>query len=449
MTQPPPLPRRILHVDMDAFFASVEQRDNPVLRGRPVLVGGTGPRGVVCAASYEARPFGCRSAQPMAIALRNCPHAIVVKPNGAAYREASNTVFDILHSFTPQVQPLSIDEAFLDVTGSQRRFGDAVEIATNIRQQIHQRTQLTGSIGVAPNKFLAKLASEMDKPDGLTIVPENDIPQWLAPRPIGDMWGVGPAAERKLQAMGVRTFGDVQRMDVRHIESLLGSWGRSVHELAHGRDEREVHPDRSAKSISQERTFGMDVPDPDELLRWLLQQTEQVSGRLRRHELRAKAVTVKIRYGDFKTITRSKTLPGATDRSDELWNASCSQNGPMSTFIPSGSSAWARQLPAPTRRSRCHCSAARMINASVASTRPPTPFAAASAMTPSAGRGSSHPANHRNSSMNPSANTSTASTDPRTLHLSPRRCGYDCAQTPKRRQPDSQTLGVALPGTAV
>jgi len=321
MTQPPPLPRRILHVDMDAFFASVEQRDNPVLRGRPVLVGGTGPRGVVCAASYEARPFGCRSAQPMAIALRNCPHAIVVKPNGAAYREASNTVFDILHSFTPQVQPLSIDEAFLDVTGSQRRFGDAVEIATNIRQQIHQRTQLTGSIGVAPNKFLAKLASEMDKPDGLTIVPENDIPQWLAPRPIGDMWGVGPAAERKLQAMGVRTFGDVQRMDVRHIESLLGSWGRSVHELAHGRDEREVHPDRSAKSISQERTFGMDVPDPDELLRWLLQQTEQVSGRLRRHELRAKAVTVKIRYGDFKTITRSKTLPGATDRSDELWNA--------------------------------------------------------------------------------------------------------------------------------
>lgn len=306
---------------MDAFFASVEQRDNPELRGKPVLVGGTGPRGVVCAASYEARPFGCHSAQPMSVARRNCPHAVVVKPNGKAYREASGIVFDILHSFTPLVQPLSIDEAFLDVTGSQRRFGDAVQIARAIKQSIRERTRLTGSIGVAPNKFLAKLASEMDKPDGLTVVPDKGIAEWLAPRPIGDMWGVGPAAERKLRSVGVRTFGDVQRMDARHLESLLGSWGRSIHELAHGRDDRPVHPDRRAKSISQERTFAVDVPDPDELLRWLLQQTEQVSARLRRHELRAKAVMVKIRYGDFRTITRTKTLPEPTDRTDALWGA--------------------------------------------------------------------------------------------------------------------------------
>lgn len=323
---------------MDAFFASIEQRDNPELRGKPVLVGGTGPRGVVCAASYEARPFGCRSAQPMSVALRNCPHAVVVRPDGRKYREASKIVFDVLHSFTPMVEPLSIDEAFLDVTGSQRRFGPAEHIARDIRAQVRQHTNLTCSIGVAPNKFLAKLSSEINKPDGLTVVPADDIEAWLAPHPIRAMWGVGPAAERRLHDLGVRTFGDVQRLPVDVLDRALGAWGRRLHDLSFGRDARTVTPDHQLKSISQERTFAHDLDDAEQVLIWLLQQTEQVAGRLRRHDMLARTVTVKIRYGAFETITRNQTPSQPTDRTDELWSAA------QSLFI-----AWAAESFRPVR----------------------------------------------------------------------------------------------------
>ncbi len=308
----------ILHVDMDAFFASVEQRDNPELRGKPVLVGGSGPRGVVCAASYEARPFGCRSAQPMSVALRNCPHAIVVKPNGSKYRDASKIAFDVLQSFTPIVEPLSIDEAFLDVTGSQRRFGPAEQIAKDIRSMIRERTQLTCSIGVAPNKFLAKLSSEMNKPDGLTIVPIDRIPQWLAPQPIRTMWGVGPAAEKRLRDLGVQTFGDVQQIPLVVLENALGTWGMRLYHLSFGRDTRDVMPDHSRRTVSQERTFSHDLDDPEQVLIWLMQQTEQVAARLRRSDLHAKTVTIKIRFGNFETVTRSRSLGQPTNRTDAL-----------------------------------------------------------------------------------------------------------------------------------
>ena len=282
---------------------------------------GPGRAGVVCAASYEARPFGCRSAQPMSVALRNCPHAVVVKPNGSKYREASKAAFEVLHSFTPIVEPLSIDEAFLDVTGSQRRFGPAEQIARDIRAQILERTRLTCSIGVAPNKFLAKLSSEMNKPDGLTVVPDMNIPQWLALQPIRTMWGVGPSAERRLRDLGVQTFGDVQQIPIAVLEQSLGKWGRRLHHLSFGRDQRDVTPDHCRKSISQERTFGHDLDDPQQILTWLLQQTEQVAARLRRNNMHARTVTIKIRYGNFETVTRNRALPQPTSRTDVLWNA--------------------------------------------------------------------------------------------------------------------------------
>ena len=268
--------RAILHVDMDAFFASVEQFDRPELQGKPVLVGGDGPRGVVAAASYEARAYGCHSAQPMVIALRDCPDAVVMPPRGRRYREVSEQVFAVLESFTPLVQPLSIDEAFLDVTGSRRLYGSPRQIAASIRQRIVEQVGVTASVGVAPNKFLAKLASDMNKPDGLTVIDPQRVEQTLAGLPIGRMWGVGPATEKKLADLGITTFGDLQRYPAAVLAGVLGTHAGRMVALSRGEDDREVVSDSGARSISQEQTFACDLADAESVRDVLLAQCEQV-----------------------------------------------------------------------------------------------------------------------------------------------------------------------------
>jgi len=323
---------------MDAFFASVEQRDDPALRGRPVLVGGDGGRGVVCAASYESRPFGCRSAMPMAMARRLCPQAVIVRPSFEKYRVASERVFLIFDRFTPLVEPLSIDEAFLDVTGSERLHGDGVTIAAAIRRLIRDEVGLTASVGVAPNKFLAKLASDLRKPDGLAIVDSRWIAEQLPKMPVRAMWGVGPALEAKLVRQGITTFADLASASIERLERLAGSDAERLRRLAFGQDEREIVTDRSAKSIGQERTFGVDLSDPASVRETLLGEVESIARRLRRAGLAAARVTVKIRFGDFQTITRSTTLEAATDRTDLLWNAA-------STLFDT----WSRREFAPVR----------------------------------------------------------------------------------------------------
>ena len=310
-------PRAILHVDMDAFFASVEQLDDPELRGRPVLVGHDGPRGVVAAASYEARRFGCRSAMPMATARRLCPEAVVVRGRGRRYAEISRRVFAILGDFTPLVQPLSIDEAFLDVSGSVRLLGEPVAMAREIRRRIHAEEGLVASIGVAPNTFLAKLASDLEKPDGLVELTAADVTGRLAALPVERLWGVGGAAARRLHAMGLRSFGDLQRLTEADA-ATLGQEIRGLRQLALGIDERPVRPDREARSIGSERTFGVDLARPSDAMPFLIEQSEEVAERLRRHGRLARTVTVKIRSGDYQTLTRSRTLREPTDLTDAV-----------------------------------------------------------------------------------------------------------------------------------
>ena len=317
-----PAPRQILHVDMDAFFAAVEQRDRPELKGKPVLIGGTGRRGVVSTASYEARPFGCRSAQPMAVALRLCPDAIVLPTDGAKYAAVSEQLFAIFRDVTPLVQPLSVDEAFLDVTGCERLWGSAVEVAQDLKARIQADLDLTASVGVAPNMFLAKLASDLEKPDGLTVIQEDDIDRVLPPLPVERLWGVGPRAAERLHARGVKTIGDLLQWSERELEREFGSSGLHYGRLARGLDDRELVPDSRAKSISQERTFGVDVDDPDHVRDVLRGQVEDVARRLRRSGMKARTVALKIRYGNFETITRSMTFDHGTDGTQELQDAS-------------------------------------------------------------------------------------------------------------------------------
>ena len=304
---------------MDAFFAAVEQHDDPSLRGKPILVGGSGARGVVTTASYEARPFGCHSAQPMAVAKRLCPHAIIVPTRFSRYREVSEQMFEIIESFTPIVQPLSIDEAFLDVTGSQRLHGGGVEIAKKLKQRVREETGLTISVGVAPNKFLAKLASDLEKPDGLTVIRSEDIDRVLPPLSVTKIWGIGPKTAKKLEGLCIRTIGDLRATPDETLQRLFGEDATRVRNLAFGRDERVVVTDSSARQISQEQTFGVNVPDAEHVRNELLEQVEHVARRLRKHSLRAGGVTLKIRFGDFQTITRSRALREPTDRTDILW----------------------------------------------------------------------------------------------------------------------------------
>ena len=315
--------RSILHVDMDAFFASVEMLDDPALRGQPVLVGHDGPRGVVSAASYAARAFGCHSAQPMATAKRLCPHAVVRPVRFDRYRQVSRAVFDVFDRFTPTVEPLSVDEAFLDLTGTERLLGtDPVAIARQVKDQVRSTTGLTASVGVAPNKFLAKLASDLEKPDGLTVITPDTLDATLLPLPVERVWGVGPATAAKLRGMNLRTFADLRRSDPAALAARFGAdEADRFRRLSFGLDDRPVRPDRAAKSIGHERTFGADVLDADVLRAVLLEQSEDVSARLRRGGVTARTVTVKIRTADFRTVTRRQTLPRPTDATGPVWDA--------------------------------------------------------------------------------------------------------------------------------
>jgi DNA polymerase IV len=321
MTQPGR--RAILHVDMDAFFASVEQLDDPRLRGLPVLVGHDGPRGVVAAASYEARVFGCHSAQPVAVAKRRCPQAVIVPARGERYRELSDRVFELLHEVTPLVEPLSIDEAFLDVTGTERLFGPPRELGAALKRRIRAETGLTASVGVAGNKFLAKLASDWDKPDGLTVLEEADVATRVAALPIGRLWGVGPVQEARLRGLGLATFADLAALSEREAIARLGPEGDHWRRLARGEDDRPVTPDAASRSLGAEQTFERDVQDPDAVREVLRAQAERVATRVRRHALLGRTVTLKIRDGDFRTVTRSCTLDEPTDRTDLICDTAC------------------------------------------------------------------------------------------------------------------------------
>lgn len=292
---------------MDAFFASVEQRDDPSLKGKPVLVGGAARRGVVAAASYEARVFGCRSAMPMAEAIRKCPHAIIVPPSRGRYEEASSEVFAIFHEYTPLVEGLSIDEAFLDVTASQSLFGDGTAIARAIKEKVFAKTKLTCSAGVAPCKFAAKIASDMDKPNGLTVV-EGDVATFLAPLPVERMWGIGAKTAPTVRRLGYATIGDLAKADPKVLERALGSWAVEVRELARGSDDREVIPDRDAKSIGTESTYDQDLTSKEDIARTLLAHASKVAERLTEAGLTTRAVMVKLKYADFTLLTRRKTL---------------------------------------------------------------------------------------------------------------------------------------------
>jgi DNA polymerase-4 len=313
--------RTVIHFDMDAFFASVEQLDNPDLRGRPVLVGARSRRGVVTAASYEARPSGVRSAMSMVEALRRCPEAVVVPPRRSRYAEVSRAVFGIFRRFTPLVEGLSIDEAFLDVTGSRSLFGDGPKIAASIKNDIRDEVGLTGSAGVAPNKFVAKIASDLDKPDGLTVVPEGRAAEFLAPLPLERMWRVGPKARVKLRAAGLRTIGDLARLDSGTMQQLLGSWGPVARELARGNDERPVVVGSPPKSLGTESTFERDLTTKDAMLKPILRQSMEVADRLVDRGLWAQVVTLKIKYGDHRIRTRQIRLPRAVSDTDSIFRA--------------------------------------------------------------------------------------------------------------------------------
>jgi DNA polymerase-4 len=313
--------RAILHVDMDAFYASVEQRDDPSLRGRPVIVGGR-HRGVVLAASYEVRPFGVRSAMPMAHALRLAPRdVVVVRPRFDAYVAASERLHEIFSSVTDLIEPLSLDEAFLDVTGSRALFGEPEAIARTLRQRIRDELHLPASAGVAPVKFVAKIASDLAKPDGLRVVPPGEARRFLAPLSVARLWGVGPATHQRLAALGLATIDDIARRDRDELVRSLGPLGAHLHDLSHGIDPRPVTPDRDAKSIGAEDTFGEDLSTRDELLPHLHAQALRVARRLRRSGRVARGVVLKLKTHDFELRTRRTTLRAATDDGQVLYDA--------------------------------------------------------------------------------------------------------------------------------
>ncbi|WP_442511970.1 DNA polymerase IV [Novipirellula sp. SH528] len=311
----------ILHIDMDAFYASVEQRDNPSLRGKPIVVGGSATgRGVVAAASYEARRFGVFSAMPMKTALQRCNHLVVVPVRMEVYAVISRQIREIFNRYTPLVEPLSLDEAFLDVTGCQALFGSAIEIGRQIQQAILSELGLNASVGVAPNKFLAKVASGHAKPRGFTVVEADKVHNFLDPLPINKIWGVGKRAEERLGQIGIYRVADLRNADIDQLTRSMGSGSANhLYALAWGRDNRAVVPDREAKSISHETTFHADVSDSEVLQAILLRLTEQVGRRLRRHDRYCNTVTLKLRFSDFQTLARSATLASPSNSTNELW----------------------------------------------------------------------------------------------------------------------------------
>ena len=304
--------RAILHVDMDAFYASVEQLDNPELRGKPVIVGGDGNRGVVAAASYEVRAYGVHSAMPTREAMRRCPHAICVRPRFDRYKSISKTVFDIFHEFTPLVEGLSLDEAFLDVTASQAALGPAPEIARSIRQRIRERTGLTASVGVAPNKLVAKIASDLRKPDALVAVTPEEVTEVLDPLSVRKLFGIGNKTAPHLEGMGIRTFRDLRLAPDAKLRALFGNHVITIKARASGIDERPVIADWDEKQISAEETFDNDITDRTRLHAELARLTDRMATRLRAGGWLAGRVTVKIRRKDFKTYTRQCAVKPAT-----------------------------------------------------------------------------------------------------------------------------------------
>jgi DNA polymerase IV len=313
----------IIHVDLDAFFAAVEQRDHPELRGKPVIVGGDpGSRGVVSTCSYEARKFGVHSAMPLSTALRLCPQGIFVPVDGAKYQRVSREVMTVLRRFTPEVEQVSIDEAFLDVAGSEALFGTAPEIAARIKREVVETTGLTVSVGVATNKLIAKVGSDLRKPDGLVVVEPGEEAAFLAPLEIRRLWGIGPKTAERLYALGVRTIGELAALPQSALVRALGDHGGTLHERALGIDSDPVlGGGEAAKSVSHETTFAVDVSDSAEIERTLLALTEGVTARLRSAGIRAGTVAVKIRDSQFRTITRQKHLSEPSDLTDPLWRA--------------------------------------------------------------------------------------------------------------------------------
>jgi DNA polymerase-4 len=315
----PGAPRRIIHIDMDAFYASIEQRDDPKLRGLPVAVGvPPESRGVVVAASYEARVFGVRSAMPMSRAVRRCPELVIVRPDFARYRAVSQQIMEILRSCTPLVEPLSLDEAYLDVT--ENLWGEplATTVARKLKARIRDELGLTASAGVAPNKFLAKIASGWEKPDGLTVIPPERVEGFLRELPVDALWGVGPVTAKKLRAAGIERLLDVRAADEERLRGVVGSLADWLKQLSWGDDPRPVEPDRVRKSLSGETTYARDLTDADEIRSEVERLARETAESLAKRSLRARTVTLKVRYSNFSTVTRSHTASVPTCAPDEF-----------------------------------------------------------------------------------------------------------------------------------
>ncbi|GAA2232409.1 DNA polymerase IV [Herbiconiux moechotypicola] len=315
----------ILHVDMDAFFASVELLSRPELRGKPVIVGGSSPRSVVTSATYEARAFGVHSAMPVGAALRLCPRAIVVSPNMQSYRDASKRVMGLFREVTPLVEPLSIDEAFLDVSGARRLLGESDVIAARLRERVLSETGLTCSVGVAPTKYMAKLASGRAKPDGMLVIRESEVLGYLHPLPVRALWGVGAKTAEHLERYGLMTVGDLAASPLGTVVAAVGeAAGTRLHELANGIDDRRVETVSQEKSVGHERTFDLDETSEQSLRRELLQQSNRVAARLRAAGLSGRTVALKLRFSDFTTISRSRTLTEPTDLGKRIYDEALS-----------------------------------------------------------------------------------------------------------------------------
>jgi DNA polymerase-4 len=314
-----PSARSILHVDMDAFYASVEQRDNPDLRGKPLVVGGTTNRGVVAAASYEARELGIRSAMPMREAYRRCPSLQRVRPRMSHYQDVSKQIFKVFGSFTPLVEGLSLDEAFLDVTASVTLFGTPVDIAAAIKKKIHDETALTASVGVAVNKLVAKIASDLEKPDGLTVIYPADYETRLDPLPVSVLPGIGRQTMKRLSGTGISTFRDLRLAETRILEPVFGRFTQKTRDRAAGIDDRPVVPMREEKSISAEETYDKDLATRESMDRELLRLTERTATRLRKAGLVAGTIQIKIRQSDFKTYTRQRSVRPAANGTDQIY----------------------------------------------------------------------------------------------------------------------------------
>ena len=310
----------ILHVDMDAFYASVEVSERPELQGKPVIIGYNAGRGVVTSATYEAREFGVHAAMSMAQATRLCPQAIVIEPNHQKYAQVSEKISEIFFDFTPLVEPLALDEAFLDVSGAKKIFRNPTAIAQQIRERVKTELKITCSVGIAPNKFIAKLASTMAKPNGLLVVAPHEILDFLHPLPVGALWGVGGKTEAELHRLGLKTVAQVSATPLSTLKAALGeSLGEHIYELAWGRDDRKVEPWEAEKSIGNEETFSQDLDETEDILREILKLSERVGARVRSSGLIARTVVLKVRFANFSTITRSKTVLHPTNSKREIY----------------------------------------------------------------------------------------------------------------------------------